>query len=95
MSSISIITCIAGIISCVIGIFTFASAQVTKAKQDGMLLAKLDQCVNGIEEIKKDVKEKNEKFDDIIDEHTRDIVKLKTQMRTVFEQLNIQHTKEG
>ena len=95
MSPISIITCIVGIISCVIGIFTFASAQVTKAKQDGMLLAKLDQCVNGIEEIKKDVKEKNEKFDDIIDEHTRDIVKLKTQMRTVFEQLNIQHTKEG
>lgn len=95
MNVIPIITCVVGIVSCVIGVATFISAQITKAKQDGMLVAKLDQCVNGIEALKSDVKEKNKELDSIVDEHTRDIVKLKTQMRTVFEQLNIQHTKEG
>lgn len=95
MNVIPVITCVVGIVGCVIGVATFISAQITKAKQDGMLVAKLDQCVNGIEDLKRDVKEKNKELDRIVDEHTRDIVKLKTQMRTVFEQLNIQHTKEG
>lgn len=95
MNVIAIIGCVVGIVTCTVGVATFISAQITKAKQDGMLVAKIDQCVNGIEDLKKDVKEKNKEFDSIVDEHTRDIVKLKTQMRTVFEQLNIQHTKEG
>lgn len=95
MNVIPVITCAVGIVGCVIGVATFISAQITKAKQDGMLVAKIDQCVSGIEDLKKDVKEKNKELDRIVDEHTRDIVKLKTQMRTVFEQLNIQHTKEG
>lgn len=95
MNAISIIGCVVGIVTCTVGVATFVSAQITKAKQDGMLVAKIDQCVNGIEDLKKDVKEKNKELDSIVDEHTRDIVKLKTQMRTVFEQLNIQHTKEG
>lgn len=95
MNAISIIGCVVGIVTCTVGVATFISAQITKAKQDGMLVAKIDQCVNGIEDLKKDVKEKNKELDSIVDEHTRDIVKLKTQMRTVFEQLNIQHTKEG
>lgn len=95
MSVISIIGCIVGIIGCVIGVATFTSAQITKAKQDGILIAKIDQCVKGIEDIKVDMKEKNKELDNLIDEHTRDIVKLKTQMRTIFEQLNIQHTREG
>lgn len=91
MDTIAIIGCVVGVITCVVGVATFVSAQVTKAKQDGMLVAKLDQCVRGIEEIKKDVKEKNKELDGIIDEHTRDIVKLKTQMKTVFEQLDMQY----
>lgn len=95
MNAIAIIGCVVGIVTCTVGVATFISAQITKAKQDGMLVAKIDQCVNGIEDLKKDVKEKNKELDSIVDEHTRDIVKLKTQMRTVFEQLNIQHTKEG
>lgn len=95
MSVISIIGCIIGIIGCAIGVATFTSAQITKAKQDGVLIAKIDQCVKGIEDIKVDMKEKNKELDNLMDEHTRDIVKLKTQMRTIFEQLNIQHTREG
>jgi Tfp pilus assembly protein PilN len=89
MSVISIIGCIVGIIGCVVGVATFTSAQITKAKQDGMLLAKIEQCVNGIEEIKNDMKEKNRELDKIIDEHSKSIIKLQTEMREVQKQLNI------
>lgn len=86
-----IIGCIVGVISCIVGVATFVSAQLTKAKQDGMLIAKIDQCVNGIEDIKNDMKEKNKEVDKVIDEHTRDIVELKAQMKTVFKQINLEH----
>ena len=89
MSPVSIITCVIGIVGCVVGVATFASAQITKAKQDGMLIAKIDQCVNGIESIKSDMKEKNREFDTVIDEHTRKIVKLETQVRNIYEHLNL------
>lgn len=89
MNTISIITCIVGIIGCVIGVATFISAQITKAKQDGMLIAKIDQCVKGIEDIKSDIKEKNHEIDAVIDEHTRKIVRLETQMKSVYEHLGI------
>lgn len=89
MNAVSIIGCIVGVVSCVIGVSSFVSAQITKAKQDGMLIAKIDQCVNGIEDIKKDMKEKNHEFDTVIDEHSRAITELQTQMKTVFEQLKV------
>lgn len=89
MNTISIITCIVGIIGCVIGVATFISAQITKSKQDGMLIAKIDQCVKGIEDIKSDIKEKNHEIDAVIDEHTRKIVRLETQMKSVYEHLGI------
>lgn len=89
MNPISIIGCIVGIIGCVVGVATFVSAQITKAKQDGMLIAKIDQCVNGIETIKSDIKEKNREVDLIISKHSQDIAELKTQMRIVYEHLNI------
>ena len=89
ISPISIITCIVGIISCVIGVATFISAQMSKSKQDGMLIAKIDQCVKGIEDIKSDMKDKNREVDVILDEHTKAITQLQTEMRTVFKQLNM------
>lgn len=89
MSTISIIGCIVGIIGCVIGVATFTSAQLTKAKQDGVLIEKVDQCVKGIGEIKIDMKERNEKFDSVIDEHSKDIITLKTQMKTVMDKLQL------
>lgn len=94
MSPISIITCVVGIIGCIIGVATFVSAQITKAKQDGMVLAKIDQCVKGIEDIKDDMKEKNQKFDDVIDEHTEKIVRLETQVKELYNRLD-SHIKEG
>ena len=89
MNVVSIISCIVGVVGCVVGVSTFVSAQLTKAKQDGVLIAKIDQCVKGIEEIKADMKEKNHEIDGIIDQHSKDIVELQTQMKTVFKQLNI------
>lgn len=89
MSPVSIITCVVGIIGCVVGVATFVSAQITKAKQDGMLIAKIDQCVSGIEDIKADMKEKNREVDTIIDEHTRKIVCLETQVKNIYENLNL------
>lgn len=88
MSVASLITCIVGIIGCIIGVATFVSAQITKAKQDGMLIAKIDQCVKGIDDIKKDMKEKNHEIDLIISEHTKDIAELKVQVKSLFKQLN-------
>ena len=89
MNTVSIIGCVVGIIGCVIGVATFVSAQLTRARQDGVLVAKVDQCVKGIDELKSDVKERDDKFDKIIDEHTRDIAQLKSEMRTVMTKLGL------
>lgn len=92
MNTISIVGCIVGIISCVIGVSTFVSAQITKAKQDGMQIAKLDQCVKGIEEIKKTMSDKNHEVDTVLDKHSHDITELQTQMRSLWKQLNAKST---
>lgn len=55
-----------------------------------MVLAKVDQCVQNTEEIKKDMKEKNKEFDSIIDIHNQAITKLQTEMRMVFKHLKIE-----
>lgn len=89
MNTISLIGCVVGIVGCVIGVATFVSAQIAKAKQDGVLIAKVDQCVKGIEELKADTKERNEKFDDVIDEHSKAIIELQSQMHTVLTKLGI------
>lgn len=89
MNVIAVIGCAVGVIGCVVGVATFISAQLTKAKQDGMIIAKIDQCVKGIEDIKSDMKEKNHEVDSIIDEHTRKIIRLETEMKAVHEHLNI------
>ena len=88
MGVISVIGCVVGIIGCVVGVSTFVSAQITKAKQDGVQIAKLDQCVNGIEEIKKSMKDKNHEIDVVLDEHTKAITELQTQMKSVWGALN-------
>ena len=87
MNTISIISCVVGIIGCVIGVSTFVSANLTRAKEDGAQIAKLDQCVKGIEEIKSTMKEKNHEFDEIIQEHSVAIAELKTQIITIFKQI--------
>lgn len=93
MNVVSIITTVVGIIGCVVGVSTFVSAQITKAKQDGVLIEKVNQCVRNTEEIRNDIKEKNKEFDNVLDEHTRAITKLQTEMVTVFKHLNLDNKK--
>lgn len=80
---ISIIMCIVGVIGCVIGVSTYASAQLTKAKDDGILMAKVDQVVIGLKELKEDTKSRNVLMDATIDAHGKEIVELKTRMLNV------------
>lgn len=88
MSPISIIGCIVGVVGCLIGIATFSSAMITKAKQDGVLMAKVEQCLKNTEEIKKDMKEKNKEYDSLLDKHSKEIVELQTQMKSVLSKIN-------
>lgn len=85
MGAVTIIGCIVGIISCIIGISSFLSAQITKAKQDGVLIEKIDQCCKGIDEIKKDMKETTKELNDIVDAHSKDIIEIKTRL------VNVEH----
>lgn len=88
MNTIAVIGCVVGVVSCVIGVSTFVSANLTKAKEDGVQMAKLDQCVHGIEEIKNNMKEKNHEVDSILDQHGRDIIELQTQVKSIFKQIS-------
>lgn len=83
MNPISIITCCVGIIGCVIGVATFVSAQLSKAKQDGALMEKVDYLVRGFDEQKKDQKQRNDHQDDVISEHAIAIENLQTRMKNV------------
>lgn len=93
MEVVTVIPLVVGIIGCVVGVATFISAQITKAKQDGMVLAKVDQCVKNTEEIKKDMKERNKEIDVVIDKHSHDITQLQTEMDMVFKNLKIEKTR--
>lgn len=84
MNIISVIGCIVGVVTCLVGVSSFISAMLTKSRQDGIMVAKIDQCVQGISEIKKDIKDKNQQLDQILDQHTKDIVGMKAQIKTLF-----------
>lgn len=45
------------VILCVIGVATFVVGMNTRSKKDGMMMQKLDQAVDGIEDLKTDMKE--------------------------------------
>jgi hypothetical protein len=83
MNVVSIVGCIVGVVSCIVGVSTFVSAQITKAKQDGQLIAKIDQCVKGIEEMKSDLKEHKNKIDGIVDEHGKEIAELRVRVEVL------------
>ena len=89
MSLSVIIPVVVGIISCIIGVASFVSAQITKAKQDGMLIAKIEQCVKNTEEIKNDIKDKNKEYDNILDEHSKAIIELQTKMKVVENEIKL------
>ena len=90
VSPISIITTVVGIIGCIIGVATFVSAQITKAKQDGAMIEKINMCLANTEEIKNDMKEKNKELDSVIDSHSQAITKLQTEVKVIFKKLNLE-----
>ena len=87
MNTIAVIGCVVGVISCIIGVSTFVSANITRAKEDGAQIAKLDQCVKGIEEIKLSMKEKNHEVDELMQEHSVAIAEIKAQITSIFKQI--------
>lgn len=52
MSSAQTVTFICGIIMCLIGVSTFVSSMISRAKGDGILSNKVDTALKGIDEIK-------------------------------------------
>jgi hypothetical protein len=83
MNPISIITCCVGIIGCVIGVATFVSAQLSKAKQDGALMEKVDYLIKGFDEQKKEQKDRNLVQDEIISKHSEAIVDLQARVKNI------------
>lgn len=84
---ISLIMCVVGIIGCIIGIATFISAQIVRAKEDGKLMEKVDYLVRGFDELKADSKSRNTMIDDVLDEHTKAITDLQARMNNVEKEL--------
>jgi beta-lactamase regulating signal transducer with metallopeptidase domain len=78
---IAVISCIVGIITCLIGVATFTSAQLSKSNQNGRILEKIEYTCRGVDEIKKEMKEKNKEIDKIIDEHTVQITRLQEDVK--------------
>lgn len=85
---VAIIGCIVGVITCLIGVATFVSAQLSKAKQDGVMIAKIDQCIKNTEEIKAEAKENNKKIEGTLNQHNEDIARMKEQISNIFHQLD-------
>lgn len=80
---ISLIACIVGVIGCVIGVATFVSAQLTKAKENGALMEKVDYLVRSFDEQKKEVKEHNTAIDRLLDEHTISITDMQARIKNL------------
>ena len=52
MTPTQAITFVCGVIMCIIGVATFVSALLTRARKDGQLEYKVDAALKGIDEIK-------------------------------------------
>lgn len=87
-SVIGVIGCIVGVVTCLIGVATFVSAQLSKAKQDGIMIAKIDQCIINTEEIKQESKEHNRQVDEALIKHSEEITKMKEQISNIFHQID-------
>jgi hypothetical protein len=88
VSNIAMIGCIVGVISCVIGVASFISAQLTKANDNGRLLEKVEYTCRGIDDIRKEMKDKNKEIDATIDKHTIQITQLQQDVENIKVELN-------
>ena len=89
----STITLVIGIIGCVIGVSTFVSSLQNKAQNTGVLEQKIEQALQGIDEIKRQVKDSSVNQNSMsltVQSHTEQIKnlfksvdELKARLRTV------------
>lgn len=86
------ITLTISIIMCGIGISTFISSLLNRARNDGSLTAKLEEAVKGIEDIKNELKD----FTDWKDRINQIIVEHSEKIETLFRNIaRIEHQLEG
>ena len=86
------ISFVCSIILCVIGIATFVVGMNTRSKNDGAMMQKLDQAIDGIEDLKTDMKEVKD------NQHKSDL-KMQSQedqIKTLFKMVNNnEHTNQA
>ena len=82
---------IVAIVTCVIGVCTFVSGLVARSKSEGQTFEKINQCIKGIEEIKKDLKENTVQYNNLhiltVEQESR-IKACEDDIRSIFERLN-------
>ena len=79
-SAIAIITCVVGIIGLLIGIATYIGALLSKARENGALMEKVDYLVKSFDEQKRELKERHNAVSALLDEHTKDITNIKARL---------------
>ena len=87
-----VISFVCSIILCVIGVATFVVGMNTRSKNDGVMMQKLDQAVDGIEDLKTDMKEVKD------NQHKSDlkIQSHEDQIKTLFKMVNnSEHTNQA
>lgn len=87
-----IISFVCSIILCVIGVATFVVGMNARSKSDGIMMQKLDQAVDGIEDLKTDMKEVKD------NQHKSDlkIQSHEDQIKTLFKMVNNnEHTNQA
>lgn len=92
------ITLVVGIVGCIIGISTFVSSLLNKAQNNGVLEQKIEQALQGIEEIKKRVNESSANQSNMsltVQSHTEQIKNLYKQMDDLKLRVNLVENMEG
>lgn len=87
-----VISFVCSIILCIIGVATFVVGMNARSKNDGVMMQKLDQAVDGIEDLKTDMKEVKD------NQHKSDL-KIQShddQIKTLFKMVNNnEHTHQA
>lgn len=87
---LEILSILCSIILCVIGVATFVVGMTSRSKSDGVMMQKLDQAIDGIEELKTDLKEvkDNQHSSDLKIQSHEDQIKTLFKMVSNTEQTN-------
>ena len=96
MTPAQTVTFVSGIIMCIIGVATFISALITRARKDGQLEYKVDAALKGIDEIKNTLNSTHMWQEDIalkVQSHEEKIVTLFNQYRMLSEKMSILERK--